>query len=77
VQIRKIAAPAARHQDFLADAIRSLEHDDAPAAPPGCDRAQKTGGAAADNDDIGMGHAGRITALFDTGQAWASVYLFL
>jgi len=56
--IREIAAAAAGHQDFLADAIRMLDHEHAAAAPARCDRAHQAGRAGADYDRVpGFRHA--------------------
>ena len=50
--VGEIAAAAAGHQDLLADPVGMLDHQHAPAAPTGRDRAHQAGGAAADDHRI-------------------------
>jgi len=63
VQVRKIAAPAARHQDFFADLVGSLQYDDPPAALTGGYRTHEASGATAKDNHVGACHAARITGL--------------
>src|SRR5262249_21364347 len=50
--VRKIAAPAARDQDLLADTLRVLDHRHPAATFAGFDRAKQARGARADNDRV-------------------------
>jgi len=51
-EIGEVAAPAAGHQDLLADAVRVFDDEHAPSALPGGDRAHQPGCAAADDQSI-------------------------
>src|SRR5690606_14884439 len=57
--VGEIAAPAAGHQDLLADLVGVLDHDRAQAAAAGGDGAHEPGGTAADDEDIAIVHRGR------------------
>src|SRR5438477_9756969 len=52
MKIGEIAAAAAGNEDLLSDPIGVLEHNHAPASPPGFDGAHQSGGAGACYDDI-------------------------
>ena len=54
-QIREIAAPAARDQDFLADALRAFEHQHTAAPLARFDGAHEPRSPGAQNDDIVWG----------------------
>lgn len=60
VQVRKIAAATARHQDLLSNLVGALKHDNAAATTGSRDCAHEARGASANNQDIGVDHAGRI-----------------
>ena len=50
--VGEVAAAAAGDQDLLADAVGVLDHQHAPAALAGGDRAHQAGGAAADDQRV-------------------------
>lgn len=60
MQIRKVAAATARHQDLFADLVGAFEHDDAAATIAGRNGAQEPGGTATDHYYVNTRHAGRI-----------------
>ena len=51
-EIGEVAAPAARDQDLLADRVGMIEHQHAPAALAGAQRAHQPGRATAGDDDV-------------------------
>lgn len=68
-KVCKIAASPTGHENFLADLVGSLEHEHIATVLRGRYRAHQTSGTAADNEDIGIRHAGRITGGLDTNEA--------
>ncbi len=52
VQVGEVAAAAAGDQDFLADSIRSFEHQNTPAALAGLNGTHQAGRAGSENDDV-------------------------
>ena len=52
VQVGEIAAAAAGDQDFLADAVRAFEHQNAPPALARFHGTHQPGGAGSENDDV-------------------------
>jgi hypothetical protein len=52
MDIREVAASAARDEDFLTDAIGTFEDRNAASAFAGLGRAEKTRGAGAENDSV-------------------------
>jgi hypothetical protein len=63
VKVGEVAAPAAGHQDFLADPVGPLENNDFSATACCGYRAHEAGGSAANDEDIGICHAARITGV--------------
>ncbi len=63
IEVGEIAAAATGHEYLLADPVRAFEHNDRAAAIGRGYCAQETGGAAADNDDVGFHPAARIAGL--------------
>ena len=68
-QVCEVAAPAARHEYLLADLVGALEDYDIAAAIGGCHSTHQTSGTAADYENIGICHAGRITGGLDLNEA--------
>lgn len=60
IEIGEVTTPPAGHQDFLADLVRTFEDDDVPPMSRGGNCTHKAGGAATNDEDIGIRHAGRI-----------------
>lgn len=60
IQVREIAATAARHQDFFADPIGAFEYEHVSATPGGRDRAHETRCASPNYQDVGICHGRRI-----------------
>ena len=56
IEIGEITAAAAGDQDFLADAIGTLQHSDAPSAFAGLDRTKEPRGASAENQNVKLVH---------------------
>ncbi len=52
VDIRKITAPAAGDEDFLADSFGTFQHPDTPSAFAGLDCAEESRGAGAENQSV-------------------------
>lgn len=63
VQVREIAAPAARHQYLLADPVRAFKYDHATAALSCDDRTHEASGPSTNDDYVGVLHAVRIAVL--------------
>jgi len=63
VKICEVAAPAAGHQDFLANLVGTFEYDYATAAVAGRNRTHKPGGTATNDDYVGIPHRRRITGM--------------
>ncbi len=62
VYVREITAAATRHKYFLADLVRTLEHDSTTATISCDNRTHETGGSTAQNDDVVIRHGSNITA---------------
>jgi hypothetical protein len=62
IEIREVAAPAARNQDLLARRVRVVEQQHAPPAGTGRHRAHHAGGARADDDDVEVFRISHIVA---------------
>jgi hypothetical protein len=60
IQVRKIAATAARHQDLLSNPIGAFEYEYVSATPGGRDRAHETCCASSNYQDVGICHCRRI-----------------
>lgn len=69
IEIGEVTASPARHQDFLADPVRSFEDDDVPPMSRGGNRTHKAGGAATNDEDIDVRHAARIAGGIQTNEA--------
>jgi len=60
VQVSEVATAATRHQDLLADLVRTLQNDDAAITLPRRDGAHKAGRATAKNNDVEIAHRSNI-----------------
>ena len=60
MQVGEITTTTTRHQDFLADLVRALKHDDAASTIACRDGAHEAGGATTQDNYIVVIHGGNI-----------------
>lgn len=61
MQVSEVTAAATRHQYFSTDRVRTFQYDNAAATVACGNGTHKSGGAAAQNNDIVIIHGGNIT----------------